>query len=80
MQARPLLEENAIDKLVDPSIGNFYVDQEVYRMMQCSSMCIRRDPHLRPRVSQVGNLINLHVYNLFIYYSSSSSIFVDWTN
>lgn len=55
--ARPLLEENAIHKLVDPSIGNCYVDQEVYRMMQCSSMCIRRDPHLRPRVSQVLKML-----------------------
>lgn len=55
--ARPLLEENAIDKLVDPSIRNCYDDQEVYRMMQCSSMCIRRDPHLRPRVSQVLKML-----------------------
>ncbi|GAU11785.1 hypothetical protein TSUD_75360 [Trifolium subterraneum] len=56
-RARPLLEEQAIHKLVDPSIGNCYVDQEVYRMMQCSSMCIRRDPHLRPRVSQVLKML-----------------------
>ncbi|KAL5052744.1 hypothetical protein RYX36_033426 [Vicia faba] len=55
--ARPLLEEQAIDKLVDPSIGKCYDDQEVYRMMQCSSMCIRRDPHLRPRVSQVLKML-----------------------
>lgn len=60
-----MLEEQAIDKLVDPSIDNCYVDQEVYRMMQCSSMCIRRDPHLRPRVSQVRKL--LHVYDSVYY-------------
>jgi len=49
-----LLEKQAIYKLVDPSLRNCYVDQEVYRMLQCSSLCIGRDPHLRPRMSQVG--------------------------
>ncbi|XP_027342221.1 inactive protein kinase SELMODRAFT_444075-like [Abrus precatorius] len=55
--ARPLLEKHAIHKLVDPSLRNCYVDQEVYRMLQCSSLCIGRDPHLRPRMSQVLRML-----------------------
>ncbi|RDX88605.1 Proline-rich receptor-like protein kinase PERK9 [Mucuna pruriens] len=55
--ARPLLEKQAIYKLVDPGLRNCYVDQEVYRMLQCSSLCIGRDPHLRPRMSQVLRML-----------------------
>ncbi|KAK7358444.1 hypothetical protein VNO77_00372 [Canavalia gladiata] len=55
--ARPLLEQHAIHKLADPILRNCYVDQEVYRMLQCSSLCIGRDPHLRPRMSQVLRML-----------------------
>ncbi|KAK7251481.1 hypothetical protein RIF29_34728 [Crotalaria pallida] len=55
--ARPLLEEQAIHKLIDPSLRNCYIDEEVHRMMQCSSLCIKRDPHLRPRMSQVLRML-----------------------
>lgn len=55
--ARPLLEEHAIHELVDPCLRNCYIDQEVHRMLQCSSLCIRRDPHLRPRMSQVLRML-----------------------
>ncbi|GFZ11752.1 kinase with adenine nucleotide alpha hydrolases-like domain-containing protein [Actinidia rufa] len=50
--ARPLLEENAIDELVDPRLSNNYNEHEVYCMLHAASLCIRRDPHLRPRMSQ----------------------------
>lgn len=52
-QARPLLEECAIEELVDPRLGNHYSEQEVYCMLHAASLCIRRDPHSRPRMSQV---------------------------
>ncbi|KAM7483829.1 hypothetical protein LguiB_008412 [Lonicera macranthoides] len=55
--ARPLLEENAIDELVDPQLGDSYSEQEVYCMLQAASLCIRRDPHLRPRMSQVLRIL-----------------------
>lgn len=55
--ARPLLEEHAIHELIDPTIRNCYVDQEVYGMMQCSFLCIQRDPNLRPRMSQVLKML-----------------------
>ncbi|KAI8544581.1 hypothetical protein RHMOL_Rhmol08G0308300 [Rhododendron molle] len=51
--ARPLLEEYAIDKLIDPRLANNYNEHEVYCMLHAASMCIRRDPHSRPRMSQV---------------------------
>lgn len=51
--ARPLLEESAIKELIDPRLGNRYSEQEVYWLMHAASLCIRRDPHSRPRMSQV---------------------------
>ncbi|KAL5698387.1 non-specific serine/threonine protein kinase [Ranunculus cassubicifolius] len=55
--ARPLLEEYAIDELIDPSIGDHYNEQEVYCMLHAASLCIRRDPHARPRMSQVLRIL-----------------------
>nr|DAD44458.1 TPA_asm: hypothetical protein HUJ06_002688 [Nelumbo nucifera] len=54
--ARPLLEEYAIDELVDPRLENCYSEQEVYCMLHAASLCIRRDPHSRPRMSQVREI------------------------
>lgn len=53
-QARPLLEEYAIEELVDPRLENQYSEQEVYCMLHAASLCIRRDPQSRPRMSQVN--------------------------
>ncbi|KAF5743043.1 inactive protein kinase [Tripterygium wilfordii] len=51
--ARPLLEKDAIDVIVDPRLRNHYSEQQVYSMLQCASLCIRAEPHSRPRMSQV---------------------------
>ncbi|KAJ6794641.1 inactive protein kinase [Iris pallida] len=55
--ARPLLEEYAIDELIDPRLGDYYSEQEVYYMLHAASLCIRRDPHTRPRMSQVLRML-----------------------
>ncbi|EOY27085.1 hypothetical protein SCA6_019647 [Theobroma cacao] len=55
--ARPLLEEYAIDELVDPRLGDCYSEHEVYCMLHAASSCIRRDPHSRPRMSQVLRIL-----------------------
>ncbi|XP_039143316.1 inactive protein kinase SELMODRAFT_444075-like [Dioscorea cayenensis subsp. rotundata] len=55
--ARPLLEECAYEELVDPRLGNRYSKQEVYWMLNAASLCIRRDPHVRPRMSQVLRIL-----------------------
>ena len=52
LQARPLLEAYAVDELVDPRLGS-YAEGEVYCMLHAASLCIRRDPQERPRMSQV---------------------------
>lgn len=52
-QARPLLDECAIDELVDPRLGNCYSEHEVCCMLYAASLCIRHEPHARPRMSQV---------------------------
>ncbi|KAM7512962.1 hypothetical protein LguiB_011837 [Lonicera macranthoides] len=51
--ARPLLKENFVEELVDPRLRKCYSEKELNSMLRCASMCIRRDPHLRPRMSQV---------------------------
>ncbi|OMO70816.1 hypothetical protein CCACVL1_18641 [Corchorus capsularis] len=56
-RARPLLEEYAIDELVDPRLEDRYSEQEVYCMLHAASLCIRRDPHCRPRMSQVLRIL-----------------------
>ncbi|KAJ7963160.1 Kinase family protein [Quillaja saponaria] len=55
--ARPLLEEYAIEELVDPRLGNHYSENEVNCMLHAASLCIRRDPHSRPRMSQVLRIL-----------------------
>ncbi|XP_077217245.1 inactive protein kinase SELMODRAFT_444075-like [Tasmannia lanceolata] len=55
--ARPLLEEYAIEELVDPCLGNSCCENEVYCMLHAASLCIRRDPHSRPRMSQVLRIL-----------------------
>ncbi|GMI82126.1 hypothetical protein like AT3G13690 [Hibiscus trionum] len=56
--ARPLLEEYAVDELVDPRLEDRYSENEVYCMLHAASLCIRRDPHSRPRMSQVLRILD----------------------
>nr|CAB3464278.1 unnamed protein product [Digitaria exilis] len=55
--ARPLLEEYAIDELIDPRLGRRFCENEVYCMLHAANLCIRRDPHLRPRMSHVLRIL-----------------------
>lgn len=55
--ARPLLEEFAMDQLIDPRLENHYSEDEVCCMLHAASLCIRRDPHSRPRMSQVLRIL-----------------------
>ncbi|KAH0880915.1 hypothetical protein HID58_068309 [Brassica napus] len=55
--ARPLLEEYAVEELIDPKLGDCFVESEVICMLHAASLCIRRDPHLRPRMSQVLRIL-----------------------
>ncbi|XP_066312092.1 inactive protein kinase SELMODRAFT_444075-like [Miscanthus floridulus] len=55
--ARPFLEEYAIDELIDPRLGERYSENEVYCMLHAANLCIRRDPHSRPRMSHVIRIL-----------------------
>ncbi|PKA57211.1 Inactive protein kinase [Apostasia shenzhenica] len=55
--ARPLLEGFAIDELIDPCLENCFSEHEVYCMLHAASLCIRRDPHARPKMSQVLRIL-----------------------
>ncbi|KAF8726883.1 hypothetical protein HU200_019363 [Digitaria exilis] len=57
--ARPLLEEYAIDELIDPRLGRRFCENEVYCMLHAANLCIRRDPHLRPRMSHSLTLLKV---------------------
>ncbi|XP_022987650.1 inactive protein kinase SELMODRAFT_444075-like isoform X2 [Cucurbita maxima] len=51
--AQNLLRKDAISELVDPCLRNCYSDEEVHRMLQCASLCLKHDLYVRPRMSQV---------------------------
>ncbi|KAK8664357.1 hypothetical protein V6N13_084150 [Hibiscus sabdariffa] len=53
--ARPLLEEYAIDELVDPRLEDHYSEHEVYCMLHAASLCVR------PRMSQVLRILEGNV-------------------
>ncbi|KAJ8568264.1 hypothetical protein K7X08_020986 [Anisodus acutangulus] len=55
--ARPLLRKSAISELIDPCLANDYLEEEVRGMLHCASLCIRRDPNSRPRMSQVLRML-----------------------
>ncbi|XP_049396629.1 inactive protein kinase SELMODRAFT_444075 [Solanum stenotomum] len=55
--ARPLLQECAVDELIDPRLENCYSEHEIYCMLHAASLCIRRDPQARPRMSQVLRIL-----------------------
>ncbi|KAE8773318.1 inactive protein kinase [Hordeum vulgare] len=55
--ARPLLEEHAIHELIDPRLEDRFCENEVYCMLHAANLCIRRDPHSRPRMSHVLRIL-----------------------
>ncbi|EPS59478.1 hypothetical protein M569_15328, partial [Genlisea aurea] len=55
--AKPLLETEAIDELIDPRLGNDYCDREILSMLHAASLCLSRDPQARPRMSQVVRML-----------------------
>ena len=64
-----MLEENAVQELVDPRLGDRYSEQEASFMLAAASLCLRRDPHSRPRMAQV--IIILHSISVIVIIDSS---------
>ncbi|KAJ8760736.1 hypothetical protein K2173_017845 [Erythroxylum novogranatense] len=55
--AKPLLDDNNIKELVDPSLGDNYDAEEIDRMVLTASLCVEQSPVLRPRMNQVVILL-----------------------
>ncbi|XP_050204048.1 receptor-like cytosolic serine/threonine-protein kinase RBK2 isoform X2 [Mercurialis annua] len=55
--AKPLLDNNDIKKLVDPSLGENYDVEEMERVVLTASLSIEQSPLLRPRMNQVVILL-----------------------
>ncbi|KAM7274073.1 hypothetical protein ACFE04_028737 [Oxalis oulophora] len=51
--SKPLLADNTIKELVDPSLGDDYDAKEMDRVIWSASSCIKHSPILRPQMSQV---------------------------
>jgi len=54
-QAQPLLD-NYAKELVDPRLKLSYDDYEMHCMMHAANQCIKKDPAMRPRMTQVTPL------------------------
>ncbi|KAI8025123.1 Receptor-like cytosolic serine/threonine-protein kinase RBK2 [Camellia lanceoleosa] len=55
--AKPLLDNNNVKQLVDPSLGDNYDLEEMDRVILTASLCIEQSPILRPRMNQVVILL-----------------------
>ncbi|KAI4367868.1 hypothetical protein MLD38_016491 [Melastoma candidum] len=55
--AKPLLDNDGIAKLVDPSLSNDYNSEEMDRVIMTASFCIDQSAVLRPQMNQVAVLI-----------------------
>ncbi|KAL0708625.1 hypothetical protein Bca4012_075051 [Brassica carinata] len=55
--AKPLLEKKEITQLVDPSLGDEYNLVELSRLASTAKLCIEQSSLLRPRMSQVVELL-----------------------
>lgn len=52
--AKPLLNRNSLLELIDPSLGDSFVREEMERVVLTASLCIEQSSVLRPRMSQVS--------------------------
>lgn len=54
LQAGPLLDHYA-EELVDPRLNkDLYDEYEMYCMMHAANQCIKKDPAMRPHMTQVS--------------------------
>ncbi|XXG79352.1 hypothetical protein AAC387_Pa09g0443 [Persea americana] len=55
--AKPLLEKNDFRRLVDTSLNNTYDPQQMSHLALIASLCIQQSSILRPRMSQIVQLL-----------------------
>ncbi|PIN12794.1 Serine/threonine protein kinase [Handroanthus impetiginosus] len=55
--ARPLLaqalETRVFEDLIDPRLGNNFIEREMFRMIEAAAACIRHSASKRPKMSQI---------------------------
>jgi hypothetical protein len=54
-QARPLLDERNLDKLVDLQLGSTYNVCQMQAMTSAAALCVQQSSQRRPQISQVGS-------------------------
>ncbi|KAF5457876.1 hypothetical protein F2P56_021950 [Juglans regia] len=57
MWAKPILDSGKVSQLLDPSLGSDYDHDQIERMALAATLCIRREPRLRPQISLVLKLL-----------------------
>ncbi|KAL9233354.1 hypothetical protein vseg_008369 [Gypsophila vaccaria] len=57
MWANSILKEEKLSQLLDPRLGNEYNLKQIERMVLAATLCIRREPQLRPRIGNVLKLL-----------------------
>uniref|UniRef100_A0A1J3GSH6 non-specific serine/threonine protein kinase n=2 Tax=Noccaea caerulescens TaxID=107243 RepID=A0A1J3GSH6_NOCCA len=57
MWAKPLLEKNRVEEIVDPQLGNDFDETEMKRVMQTASMCIHHVATTRPDMNRLAQLL-----------------------
>uniref|UniRef100_A0A7C9ASV7 Receptor protein serine/threonine kinase n=2 Tax=Opuntia streptacantha TaxID=393608 RepID=A0A7C9ASV7_OPUST len=57
MWAKPILNGGKVSKLLDPSLGSNYDRDHIERMVLAATLCIRRAPRARPKMSLILKLL-----------------------
>lgn len=61
MQAKPLLDNNNLSELVDPSLGNEYNPEEMDRVILTATLCIEQNPTERPQMRKASSLLSNYI-------------------
>lgn len=72
IQAKPILTEGKVSQLLDPSLGSDYNHEQIGRMILAATLCIRREPRLRPQISLVS-LLNALPHRCFPFVNACQS-------
>ncbi|KAJ8762940.1 hypothetical protein K2173_023069 [Erythroxylum novogranatense] len=57
MWAKPILNDEKISQLLDPSLSDNYEPDQMERMILAATLCIRRSPRTRPQMSIVLKIL-----------------------
>jgi hypothetical protein len=56
VQAKPIIESEAVKGILDPNLDGKYDEVQLQRMVLAATLCITRAARLRPKMSQVITL------------------------